>query len=146
MLIYRVINNNGRVPTDRGLPAPDRSADAAPEDLSKQKRHRNFLQDAGDLSRRVYHEVLGHAPGTPLGLPLLQLHALHLRRDHCLHHLRHEVQTPLQDGTPTPTQSYDQDSDAFPHWALYLAALVLAFFFHRHFTLYGMLWSYSIWL
>jgi hypothetical protein len=38
------------------------------------------------------------------------------------------------------------ESDSFPHWALYIAAFVLAFFFHRHFSVYGMLWAYSIWL
>ena len=34
MLILDFNNNNGRVPIDRGLPPPDRSADATAEDLS----------------------------------------------------------------------------------------------------------------
>ena len=43
-------------------------------------------------------------------------------------------------------QSYDAESDAFPHWYLYVAALVLGLVMHYHWTLYGIFQAFSWWL
>jgi ER lumen protein retaining receptor len=44
------------------------------------------------------------------------------------------------------TQSYDNEADAFPHYWLYLLAIVLGFIMHSKFTVYGIFWAFSIWL
>jgi len=91
---------DGRVPTDRGLPAPDCDPDAAAEDPGQQKRDWPFLQDAGVVPGGVHHSVLGHDPGAPLGIALFQRHADSLPGDQRLHHLRDAIQTALPHGRP----------------------------------------------
>lgn len=43
-------------------------------------------------------------------------------------------------------QSYDKQTDAFPHYYLYIASLVLGFILHSTFSVYGIFWAFSIWL
>ena len=42
--------------------------------------------------------------------------------------------------------SYDRDSDAFPHYYVYLAALFMAVIIHKSLNPLDFTWSFSIWL
>jgi ER lumen protein retaining receptor len=42
--------------------------------------------------------------------------------------------------------SYDKDADSFPHYYIYLAALLMAVIIHKSFNPVDFLWSFSIWL
>ena len=42
--------------------------------------------------------------------------------------------------------SYDRDSDSFPHYYVYLAALLMAVIIHKSFNPLDFTWSFSIWL
>ncbi len=42
--------------------------------------------------------------------------------------------------------SYDKDSDSFPHYYVYLAALLMAVIIHKSLNPLDFLWSFSIWL
>jgi ER lumen protein retaining receptor len=42
--------------------------------------------------------------------------------------------------------SYDKESDTFPHYYIYLAALLMAVLIHKSLNPMDFLWSFSIWL
>ena len=42
--------------------------------------------------------------------------------------------------------SYDKDSDAFPHYYIYLGALFMAVLIHKSLNPMDFVWSFSIWL
>jgi ER lumen protein retaining receptor len=43
-------------------------------------------------------------------------------------------------------QTYRPQEDLFPHYYLYLGAMLLALVFHKSFNPYDLIWSFSVWL
>ena len=142
--IYHHIYPHGYFPTHRRLSSPRRRADAGSQDPLQPKRTRTELQDSRDLPGGLRHALLGSAVCLAVLLPLCHEDPLHL--PYGIHHLPHADQEALQFGTPFSTQSYDVELDKFPHYFIYLGALVLSIAIHRSFNPLDFMWSFSMWL
>lgn len=107
---------------------------------------RTLLQNSRDLSCGLPNQVLGLV--FVLHFRLQHHHEGSLHQLHSLHNLLDKIQKALLPGTDFNInhQSYDKESDSFPHYYVYLGAGVLALLIHTDFEPFELSWSFSIWL